>query len=276
MKKIYFLLTLFFTALAYKISYATDIAYDVRKVEANRSNENGGLLELGAGLAYIDIPILGLIEDQSKEVRLALLINGSYQKNGFFIEAFSDSYSGLNIGYNAFNSENWSVDIIGSQQNGEISADIDDEITGLRDRDGDFTVGIRASGYFGQGLAQFELLQDIDSHEGLIANMSLGSNWQVRNWNFFAILSARYQSDDMVNYYFGISEDEAANTRFTQYQAGSGIFYTGEIGFMYPLNEKWVMQFDTFYGALPSAIADSPLATDDDVSVTALSFRYVF
>ncbi len=256
--------------------FAADIGYEIKNTNNNNNNEDGFLLELGPGLIAYDIPIIGATEEDEESSGLLVHLNAHYQKNGFFIEAFSDSYGGLAAGYKALSTEDWSIDIIGSQQNFQITSDNDSKLDGLRDRNFDFTAGVRVMRYFNNKILQLEALKDIsDTHDGTIVNGIFASNWQYRNWNFYSALGLHYNSSDVVDYYLGVDADEA-NANFSEYQAASGLGYSVKFGSIYPLNEKWIMHADYLRYKLADAATDSPLVTDDNIEIASLSFRYVF
>ena len=257
--------------------FAADIATEVRRggeVEADTSD--GGYLEIGGGLYYIESPIYGIPEDGQKEILPAITINARYQYKGWFAEAFSESQNGLSLGYNAGNSRHWIIDLIGSIQHQELSEEESDKLEGLRSRHSDFMGGARLTGYHGNYVTQLQLLHDIsNTHHGYLVDVNAGRGWQIRNWNLHALLGARYRSEKIIDYYLGVRDYEASE-RFPAYTAEGGMFYTVETGVTYPLAQNWVFSSFMRYTRLPNKLTGSPLIIDNDAFEFLASINFVF
>ncbi len=93
--------------------FAADIATDVRS-------------GIGVAAGYLTSP--RVIDDEGWEVGLSLA--GGYRYKGFFVEASQGTFDGLNLGYNFWNNQHWTADLLASSFNGTLDTDNADTIDG--------------------------------------------------------------------------------------------------------------------------------------------------
>jgi len=267
---------------------AADIASDVRS-GGNPLNEDGGYFELGVSAGYANSPLkIKQAEDGLEDDGSMIDIDGAgeYRFKGFFIEATQGSQDGLNLGYTAWKSTNWTLDILAASMNGFYDTDLDIDI-----RPGDSEAernrklynrntlysgaGVRLSVYVNEYVMQYRLLTDTKGGNGVISSARVGRGWQYRNWNFHGILSTVYTSEKTNTYLYGVSESEAT-ARYPAYAPGSGISYSLFLGVARPINEKWVFRAYTGYYTYPDAATNSAFVDQDNGSFLFLSVNRVF
>lgn len=263
---------------------ASDIAHEVRN--SGSSVGISSYFELGAE-AYIFTEYKAP-EDPGDELNsdagASVFIGGAYYKRGFFLEAAYGTFDGINLGYNLWRSDDWSVDLLAASVRGGLTADNDIEITDsdkvrdrkLLDRDSIYSgAGVRVTGYLGDYIMQYRLVSDTHGGNGITSSVRLGRHWQYRNWNFHGIAGVEYSSADTNNYLWGVTAAEATQ-RFSEYQAGASISPHAELGLAYPMSENWVFRSFARYQYLPSEVQDSPLVEKDYVATLSASVIYVF
>lgn len=249
-----------------------DISRDVRSAETGPINSDGGFVELGVGLGVSDSPIVG----DDNGLYAGITLGGRYQWRGLFIELAEISSTTLSLGYNAWNSDHWSLDILGSNFTNQIIDEDNTELEGLRERESDFLLGSRATGYYGNYIVQLQVGKDIgETHDGTIAQIEAGRSWQLRNWNLHTLFGYRYHSKEVVNYYLGIAEDESSAILPT-YRGKVGAYYSAEVGLTYPLTEHWIFRGTAHYLYLDDELSNSPIITNKHSSEMFASFSYVF
>ncbi|MEE9423909.1 MAG: MipA/OmpV family protein [Methylococcales bacterium] len=252
---------------------AADIARDIRIGETTPYSSDNNFFEIGGGVGLLAEPVKG--EDDGFGIKI--FIAGRYQWHGIFIESIDASSMDLIVGYNAWNTQRWSLDLIGTSLNNEVISDDNDELKGLNDRDGDFLLGARATGYYGNYIIQLQLLDGVSNvHDGVVTSIEAGRSWQVRNWNYHAILGWRHHQKQVVNYYLGVSQEEAQATSLPEYQAGAGSLLTAEIGATYPISEHWVFRGTASLLHLTSNLSKSPIIRDKNSGSLYTTLSYVF
>ncbi len=268
------LLLIFFTQQA----FAGEISRDIRSGASPETPQgDGGYADLGFGIEANSGPKLK--GSGSGEVDLSLNLNIGYQYQGYFVEALSDSQFGLVLGYNALNTQHWTLDVVLGPENNEITGKEYDELTSLRDRHVDLTAGIRATGYFGHSIIQLQLRNEIltNLHNGYSASLTAGRSWQIRNANMHALVSYQHSSSATVDYYFGVRGKEAS-LEFPQYSASASNIFNSEIGLTYPVNETWILRTKLTASRIDKSISDSPLMQNhkQNLFYSAITLNYVF
>jgi len=257
--------------------YANEISQNVR-AGISQPNAPENYLELGLFHAIGDGPAQfgdGHYSDSG------LLINGYYQWNDFFVESYSESGHGMVVGYNLFDTDQWSLDFTTTTSIGQFNYDNDGRNAGFNgtEIDEELTVGARLTGFIGDNVLQFSVNQDATGdHNGTTLTAALGRSWQWRNWNFHGLVGAEYATSKLNDYYVGVSPESALNPRFTEYKAGDSFNFSAEAGVTYPLTENVVLRMTARAAKIDDAITDSPYFNNKRSSALSMrtSISYVF
>ncbi|TQV89378.1 MipA/OmpV family protein [Aliikangiella coralliicola] len=258
------------------------------KSETSKSaeNESGGFLKLSLGYRLEEGPF------HKRESGLSVFVNGRYQwENGLFVELPGGSHElnpGLNYGYNFFNTDHWSFDLLAHKSQGDIvfNATINEESIKLK-KEGDVRAGFRATGNFDQDTVQlivtpYSFSDDYD--DGVYASLWFARGWQYKNWNFHASLGFQYRSEEILDYFYGVSE-ALAIPGVPVYQAGSGVNVNAQFGVSYPITKNWIFESYLRHTKVDDSILDSPIISNsirfddtrtEDVSEVGVLFSYVF
>ncbi len=268
------ILALPFILLAITSLHASDISRDVREGRSARLDDNatyGGYLEFSAALVYTDAPVTDVVD-----IALQIDIGGHFRYKRFFVDALAESYNQIQLGYNVYSGKTWSVDWLTAISDHGIDSELSEELSKYTDRSTTLNTGLRATGYSGPYIFQFEAMQDISEiHDGHLITAYFARNWLRQNWNLHALLGARYESEKALDYQYGLDVDEA-NDEFPAYQAKSGTTYVAELGATLPLNTNLVFKATARHWELPNSIANSPLITDDGYFSVGVNLTYVY
>ncbi|MGJ8678846.1 MipA/OmpV family protein [Paraglaciecola sp.] len=256
---------------------AADISHSLRNnTEINSEPEN--YFELGLS-AHAGKGASLTKEDDDDYSGLGVVINGSYNWNGFFVDLYGESQTPFVLGYNAYHSKSWSFDLLLTPIGNGLGEDLDDRFIGLEDRKVSIMAGGRATGYFAGNTIQLSVRHDIaGKSKGTSASALVGRNWQYRNWNFHGMLGLNYNDSKFVDYYLGVSQEEAARTNFEAFEGEDKLGFTAEAGVTYPISEDWVFRATTRYGSVIGDDDKSPLFINDrsDAMSVSTSISYVF
>jgi len=274
----------FASAIFSSASFANDISHSIRSdTEQTGSTEN--YFELGLMYVVGSSPSFG---EENNWADLGLIINGSYNWNGLFVENYSESGHGLVVGYNAIDNDNWSLDLTVTTEMFQSNYENTGRYPGLNNQDYSepLTVGGRLTGYLGNNILQFTVNQDATGdHNGTTVAALIGRNWQVRNWNFHGIVGVEYASAKLNDFYVGVSDARAASSRFnfldegaSSYEAGDSVSFSTEFGVTYPITQDWVFRATGRVVTISDEITDSPYYVNKDSVATSLrtSLSYVF
>lgn len=264
---------------------AQDISQTVIQGGQPATNQNGGFLDLGLGLALSKQLFFGYPEGNRNnnievDTELNLVVNGRYQYHRWFVEVFSTSIAGLNVGYNVVDNENWSADIIISPIFGYLGEKTSDDWRDLNEREAVVGTGLRLSYFKRDNIFQFRLLYGLGETEvpdAVNASIYYGYTWQVRNWNFHVLSGFEYYNKQVVDHLFGVSEAEAAlNPELFAYEAGAASFGVAEIGGAYPIAEDWIFRAQYRYSHIFNNASDSPLLVSNREHLFFATVSYVF
>lgn len=264
---------------------AADITTHIRSGTGQIDLNDGGYFALGINTNAYNRPLVAEDDDATSNPlkwQLGLNINGSYRYKGLFAEAeFGAKY--INIGYNIWNNDHWTVDFLAASARGSISKDEDKTLTEQEQNKKlawERTTwyvgsGLRITGYFNNYMLQYRLVTDVHHNNGITSTINFGKSWQKRNWNFHAIVGAEYTSAKTNNYWFGVSEDKATE-RFSAYKPDASIGLTAQVGVDYPISEKWVSSAFFRITQLPDEVNNSPIIQDSYDAIFVTSISYIF
>jgi len=112
---------------------------------------------------------------------------------------------------------------------------------------------------------QIQLLQDVTKvHQGKEVRFAFGSQRIFADQAFSASAGFTWKSESLLNYYYGISTDEAGETPFA-YEASNGLSPFVRLAWNKMLNRRWQLSSSVQYERLSSAINNSPLVEEDYV-----------
>jgi outer membrane scaffolding protein for murein synthesis (MipA/OmpV family) len=233
----------------------------------DKQDHSGGFLKIGLGYKFEQNPY----EDEKSG--LALFLNGRYQMDmGLFIEASSginQRQDGISIGYNFYNTQDWSFDITTVKAFGETKVvgeflepgSLEAPTIVIDKRGSSEMLGLRATGTFGNTNLQFlaaPLLLNDDYDDGVYASFWLGRSWQIKNWEFYASAGLEYRSKEILAHYF---EPSAAliDAGVPSYNSGSGVDYTFQVSATYPISENLIFESYSRYKDISNSITESPV-----------------
>lgn len=226
-------------------------------------DRDGGFLELGFGLEYSDGETM--MREGFEGLELDTQLNASLQISGLFYEYYSDSGRNGVFGLNFFNSDYVGMDIIFGKEHDSFAKDKEDELLlPIKVRNADWSVGFRSAIYLGPLVLQGQIREEISGqHGGFTASLQSGASVQIKNLNLHGIVGASYQSEEVVDYYYGVTEAEA-NADFAAYDPGYDLTYNAEVGASYPISEDWIVRGQVNYTQYSKDIIDSPFWDGDN------------
>ena len=181
-------------------------------------------------------------------------------------------WQGLSAGFHVIKGETFGLDLLiagrfdgfdiddlGSAElraNGLDSALLDDRDDGM-----DAGVAVRWSSRAGQ--LKLRALADVTGKsEGQEVTLDYGYAIQLGKTTVVPGASVTWMSKDMVQYYYGITDDEVARG-VAPYAPGSTVVPQISVGFQRPLGDKWKLTGAASYRFLPDEITESPLSEPD-------------
>lgn len=161
-------------------------------------------------------------DDKDSNLRLEALLNLQYRGDKFNIDK--------GLSYDFTNSNKYAVEAFITAKNRGFVAKDNKTFIGMSDRKTSIDVGGRVIADTGViGPVVIDVTKDVHASKGYEANIKLGGiaphapHWTgKRSFTLAGVANLRYQSADVVDYYYGVKNSEATATR-SSYKAKSAI-----------------------------------------------------
>lgn len=122
---------------------------------------------------------------------------------------------------------------------------------------------------------QFQYVADFtDIHDGDEVRVAVAKYWASGRHRISTSVGAIWQSSEVVNYYYGVTESEA-DLRGT-YSTDAAVTPVARVEWNYQLTERWDLRFFANYRQLPDEISASPLINDNKVITVFIGGVYHF
>ncbi|MBM6551890.1 MipA/OmpV family protein [Marinomonas ostreistagni] len=117
-----------------------------------------------------------------------------------------------------------------------------------------------------------------DTHEGYEAKVKVSRAMETPYGLFIPAASLAYQSDDLVDYYYGVSAVEASrnSNNIQAYSADASVNSEVSLTHVFPITDHWHTSAQFSYNHLGSDIADSTIVKRSDFWASRLSVFYKF
>jgi outer membrane scaffolding protein for murein synthesis (MipA/OmpV family) len=221
-----------------------------------------------------------------------ILVDISYK--GFFLQSNqrrSNAFlGGTELGYQLIVEDNWQLDVIAkaymqgydSESLIEYGGGDDSLLAGLREREATVGIALRYSQYFEESVFTIDFASahtgddEYDDHvSGLIIDSFYSYLLPYRNWDFYFGGGLTYYSQNIVDYYIGVSADEVSDSR-AEYTADDGFRAQLELYAQHPLSANWSFNAGITHSIYSNEVKESPLVDRNQVTQVMLGVLYVF
>ena len=255
--------------------------------------ESGGYLEIGAA-AYAERSIRARLDGEGRrpsDAGTGFYIAGAWRKGPVFIEGRRGGLDGASLGLTLWHDRGRALELLAAHLPGsvELSFTVDDDDDDVdaeaddRTRSAELlgrdqivgTSGLRYREYRGDTLLQASAVIDWQHGNGLLVGLHAGRQWQLANWNLQGVVGLRGAGAALVDYLYGIDDDEAT-ARFAAYRGENTVFGEADVGITRALGRNWILGSNLRVRYFGDGITDSPLVAADDALSAELGVAYVF
>lgn len=224
---------------------------------------------VGATFGAISNEIVG--EDSDSEGLFN--INVEYRGEKFF--AAKDT-----VGYNLYRDNGMSFGVAAtSKMSFLFDKDMYDDnevLAHLKERDGTVDLGVYFIHNSDLGQLRMRVLEEITGeHKGRSFDASYTFDLNYGGWRVNPYVATNYLTDDAVDYFFGVSQEEST-AKLAAYEGKGGFNLTAGVNATYALTENWDLGFGTSITKLSDGIADSSFITDDMIYTATATVNYNF
>ncbi|GEK10554.1 MipA/OmpV family protein [Pseudoalteromonas peptidolytica] len=198
-----------------------------------------------------------------------------------FVPAVAIQYGNFSLlgpraNYKVYQTEQFEVSLSAHLRLDGFEANDSDYFIGMEDRDMSFDAGFEMEYDTSFGEFGFEFMHDVSStHKGYEASVSYGVPFRFEDGRVFPYIAANFQSEDLVDYYYGVQATEALTNRAFYLGDSSTAFEVG-IQSDWFLGKHHMIKADISYTSYGSEIKDSPLVDASGSAQIIFGYVYVF
>lgn len=232
-------------------------------------NAPDGTTGLGAGFRFGRNSYIS--SGESDEVPLDLVPLYLYEGKYLFVH-------GTAGGVHFFKTEKFTFSAFARWRFQQLNTTNDSIFDGLDRRHQTLDAGLEVIYKTGFGDFTFNWVADtLGNHNGQEIELTYRYNFLRGAWSFSPFVTWGLQSENLANYYFGVSEDEAAASgTIPAYFVGDAQFFTIGLNTSWQLTDRILLFGNVGFGGADKAIADSPLVEDPRFSQAFIGGSYVF
>lgn len=182
---------------------------------------------------------------------------------------------GLRGGWRLVDHERFEFALVAQARLDGYEAEDSDFLAGMDDRKFSLDLGV-ASTWTSKKLGALDLAVVADAFDRS-GGVEATANWSVLfragGWTVIPGALLRWQSSDVVDYYFGVRSDEALPGR-PAYAGDSALTPELSVLVSRPLSERWTLFARVGQAWLPSEISSSPIVDDDSSTSLFVAIGY--
>lgn len=148
----------------------------------------------------------------------------------------------------------------------------------MDERETTFEGGLAYSATYNDMYVETMLLTDmLARYESWLFKTEIGDEYKLGDFTFYPSLILVYESDDFVNYYYGVKENEVdTSIGRTLFTPGAGWQIGAQTYIKYPFTDKLSALVNLRVDRLPTSALDSPLIDNEYMYSGLVSLIYAF
>jgi len=244
---------------------STHAAQEVARISTTAVST--GTTGLGAGFRFGNNPYITSGESEEVPVDLVPL----YLYEGKYL--FAHGTSG---GIYFFKNDNFAIGALARFRFQKLDPGTDSIFDGLERREQSVDAGFAAVLKGRLGELNLEMVTDtLDRHNGQEIELTYRYTFTRGAWNFSPFIGWGWQSDNLANYYFGVSEAEATPDR-PAYVVGETQFLTLGLNTSWQLSDRILLFGNIGSGGLGKEVENSPIVDKANFNAAFIGGTYVF
>jgi len=150
-------------------------------------------------------------------------------------------------------------------------------LKGLDEKYSSLEAGLAFSATVGDAYIETMLLTDVlDRYDSWIEKTEIGYDLSLGKFKLYPSFIFVYQSSKFINYYYGVSQQEATTSLYNEYIAEDGLQIGVQTYIKYPFTKKLSALVNIRVDKLSSEATDSPIVEDNYVYSGLISLIYTF
>ena len=183
-------------------------------------------------------------------------------------------FAGISGGYLLDNGEHYRLALVVTPTLNRLSSSDSPQLAGIHSRQWSLSGGANLETFGDWGHLNIGLFHDLlDRNNGTSANLGYRFPFHVGDWTLSPGVGLRWESANLVNYYYGVSPAEARPGR-PAYSPGSDTSPNVDFGVSTAISEHWQFRGDLSYQRFGAAIHDSPIVDRSGSPTIFIGFIY--
>ncbi|SFV67249.1 MltA-interacting MipA family protein [hydrothermal vent metagenome] len=172
----------------------------------------------------------------------------------------------------------WGLSLTAQPRTYGYKAEDSKYLEGMDERETTFEGGLAFSASYNDTYIETMLLTDmLVRYESWLFKTEIGDEFKLGKFTFYPSIIVVYESDEFVNYYYGVREHEVDTTiGRTQFTPGAGWQLGAQTYINYPFTDKLAGLINLRVDRLPSSALNSPLIDSDYIYSGLVSLIYSF
>lgn len=172
----------------------------------------------------------------------------------------------------------WGLSLTAQPRTYGYKAEDSKYLKGMDERETTLESGLAFSATYNDMYVETMLLTDIlVKYESWLFKTEIGDEYTLGHFTFYPSLIFVYESDEFVNYYYGVKENEVNDSiGRTQFTPGAGWQLGAQIYIEYPFTDKLAGLVNLRVDRLPTSALDSPLIESEYIYSGLVSLIYTF
>ena len=250
-----------FVLTGFQVAQAQEVA------EIPLFNAPPGTAALGGGIRGGQSPYFAI--DNEDQRRLDLIPLYLYEGQHVF-------FRGVTGGVHLYKSADFELSVLGKYRFQNLDPDRNEFYQGVDERRQSFDAGFQTRLSKDWGTVRLNWVTDtLDRHKGQEVQLSYRYHFDAGPWTFSPFISWSWQDENLTNYYFGVSPDEA-RPDLPEYTPGDSQWVSFGLNSSWQLTDR-VMLFGNFaFAGSSSEVVNSPLVEEEGFSQAFVGGTYVF
>ena len=243
--------------------FAAPVPVDTSALDRSLTDKNR--FGLGGTTSLAQRPFIG-VDDQSTSLPYI-----KYRYQDFYIE-------GINIGYNLYKTEQSSIELLATPRFYEVKQSFadDGELNGIDETKPTYLAGVSAQYQLGPATLTMQLLSDIQESDGYEFILSASKPFKPHaNVTIAPSIGVTYQSDELVDHFYGVQANEVAINR-PLYQADASLNPHLSVTAIWQASKHIQLLGQIKYEQLGDGITDSPIVDEDSIITSVIGAVYLF
>ena len=250
-----------FVLAGFQVAQAQEVA------EIPLFNAPPGTAALGGGIRGGQSPYFAFDNDDQRRLDLIPL----YLYNGQHV-----FFRGVSGGVHLYNSNDLELSVLGRYRFQHLDPGRNEFYQGIEERKQSLDAGFQTRLSKDWGTVRLSWVTDtLDRHKGQEVQLSYRYHFDAGPWIFSPFISWSWQDENLTNYYFGVSPEEA-RPDLPEYTPGDSQQVSFGLNSSWQVTNRITLFGNVAFGGPSSEVVNSPLVDEDNFSQAFVGGTYTF